>query len=82
MRKPRIEIRTTVNTMASKKTAPRDLRDEVKRLVGECGDKAAAEAIGISRATVARVLAGLDLAPGTLALLRERFGATATGGNQ
>ncbi len=59
--------------MTGKQPAPPSVRAEVKRLVEKDGDKAAAESIGIGTATVARVLAGLDVSPGTLALLRERF---------
>lgn len=49
------------------------LRRRVRALVGELGDKQAARAIGIGRATLSRLLAELPLAPGTFALIREYF---------
>lgn len=38
------------------------------------GDREAAKAIGIARATLSRLLADLPLSPGTLAILREKLG--------
>lgn len=51
--------------------APPEMRARVQALVKRDGDKIAAMELNVSRHTVAKVLAGLDLSPGTLALLRE-----------
>lgn len=56
--------------------ADSDIRVRVRSLVGEVGDKEAAKAIGIGRATLSRLLAELPLAPGTFALIREYFAKT------
>jgi hypothetical protein len=43
--------------------------------VGRLGVPAASKALGLGRETVIRILAGLPVRPGTLALLRERLAA-------
>jgi len=58
-----------------KRGVPADgaLRERARKLVSEIGDRDAALAMKIGRATLSRLLAELPLAPGTFALVREYF---------
>jgi len=58
--------------------APVEHRRAVRELMDEKGEAGAAKDIGISRAAMLRVVAGREVRPGTLALLRERFGKAAS----
>jgi hypothetical protein len=52
--------------------APADLRVWLAQLVERDGTAATAKKIGISREAVARIIAGLGVRLGTIALLREK----------
>jgi len=52
---------------------PPDIRDRIGDLAREIGARAAGRVLGLSRAQVASVAAGLQVQPGTMALLRERL---------
>lgn len=58
------------------KPVPPDVRDFVCRVVDERGPTGAARALAVSRSVVLAVVAGADVLPGTLALLREAVSAT------
>ena len=47
--------------------------DRITQLVAEVGELRAAQALHISRQTLARILAGLEIRRGTAALIRERL---------
>lgn len=49
---------------------PDDARGRVAALVGELGERLAAERLGVGRATLTRLVAGLPVRAGTLALVR------------
>jgi uncharacterized membrane protein len=49
---------------------PDDLRKALRALVERRGEKAAIAAVGISRATLSRALAGLGVRRGTVAQIR------------
>lgn len=56
-------------------SADKETRAMARKLVRDLGgDREAAKAIGIARATLSRLLADLPLSPGTLAILREKLG--------
>lgn len=46
---------------------------KIAKIVAESGERRAAEALHISRQTLARILAGLEVRRGTAALVRERL---------
>lgn len=52
-------------------TAPLELRNQVTALVREAGEAATVRHLGISRLALARVVAGLPVRAGTIALVRE-----------
>lgn len=54
-----------------------EMRDRVRSIVAQLGDKRAAREIGIGRATLSRVLAELPVSAGTFALMREYFDKSA-----
>lgn len=51
-----------------------DIRASAQGLVDRLGDREAARVLGVTRATLARALAGLPMLEATHALLRERLG--------
>jgi hypothetical protein len=53
-------------------------RDAIRALILERGERNVQELLGLAQQTVARALAGLPLAEGTHAILRERLWATTT----
>jgi hypothetical protein len=56
---------------------PEPDRELVRRLVSDLGERGAAEALGVSDATLSRILAGRGVYPGTRALVTQalaRFG--------
>ena len=61
--------------VASSSSAPPDIIDAVAALVRERGEPGAVQLLAISRLTLARVLGGLGVRAGTLALVRERLAA-------
>ena len=52
-------------------------REAVKRLVDKLGEDKAAEALGLGRATIGRIIAGLGLYFATRELLNAKFGPEA-----
>ena len=57
------------------KPAPDAHREAVRKLVEELGESGAADRLDIDRNSLARIVSGFGLRRGTLALLREKFGA-------
>lgn len=49
--------------------------ERVRALLGRLGERGTLTRLSISRATLARVLAGLSVTAGTQAVLREKFDA-------
>jgi hypothetical protein len=68
-----ITYQMTRKQVARGTEADQETKRRVRALVDEVGDRRAAILMGIGRATLARILGGLLLAPGTLALVREYF---------
>jgi hypothetical protein len=56
--------------------APEDLRGLVRALVERVGEPLAVERLGLSRIALARLLAGLPIRRGTIALAREGLAKT------
>jgi hypothetical protein len=65
----------TTNQAIKGAPAPRDVQDAVRSLVDRLGGVVAAERLGIRGATLARILAGLPVIEGTIALVRGKLGA-------
>ena len=57
---------------------PENLRSDLHALVRQRGERAAADAIGFSRYTLARCLSGLGVYPGTVELVQRGL-VTSTG---
>ena len=55
--------------------APVAHRERVRRMIAELGEPATVAQLKISRPTLGRVVGGLNVAEGTLSLLRERLDA-------
>ena len=55
---------------------PERERQAIRRLVAERGERQACVDLQVAAATLARAIAGMPLARGTLALMRERMGTT------
>jgi hypothetical protein len=53
---------------------PSEDRDRVAQLVSERGERAATEVLSITRDSLARVLAGLPVRRGTIALINLKLG--------
>lgn len=53
--------------------APKDVRDAVARTINEHGIVEAAKKLGLARETLAKVAGGVVVAPGTIALVREKL---------
>ena len=58
----------------SDEKAPADIIRKLRAMVDELGEVETAEKLKISRQTIARALAGLNIQQGTQALLREKLG--------
>ena len=54
-------------------TLPADTIAAVRALVDQGSEARAATELGVSRQTLARIIAGLPVQPGTAALVRERM---------
>jgi hypothetical protein len=64
------------------KPASDELRAKAQAVVDKYGDREAARLLRLTRATLARVVAGFPLIEGTHATLRERLGGDAENGRQ
>ena len=53
--------------------APKDVRDAVAHVINEQGIVGAAKSLGMARETLAKVAGGVVVAPGTIALVREKL---------
>jgi len=53
--------------------APKEIRDAVAAEINAHGIVAAAKSLGVSRETLAKVAGGVVVAPGTIALVREKL---------
>lgn len=61
--------------MTNDERATEVLRVKVKALADQLGEVQAAKKLGVSTTAMLRLLAGRDVRPGTLALLREALAA-------
>jgi hypothetical protein len=61
---------------------PEDLRAAVFAVVQAIGERAAMAKLGVGRGPLARLVAGLTVRAGTLALVREHLAATIAGGGE
>jgi hypothetical protein len=67
---------STLPKGAQGEAAPQDVRDAITALLAAHGEAATVDRLGVDRQTFARVLAGLPVRRGTLALVRESLAKT------